>query len=145
MAEEVTLTNMCMIKDKDNNVVVQHRNSKSWPGTVFPGGHVEAEESIVLSVIREVKEETGLNIKNPTLCGVKQFKKANGTRYIVFLFTATEYDGNLTSSAEGDVEWVAYDKLKELDLASGFEEMLPVFEGKYQEMQYVDNGETLYF
>ena len=38
---------------------------KDWPGFTFPGGHVEDDESIVDSVIREVKEETGLNIQNP--------------------------------------------------------------------------------
>lgn len=39
----------------------------------FPGGHVEQNESIQNSVIREVKEETGINIKAPQLKGVVNF------------------------------------------------------------------------
>ena len=36
----VTLTNMCMIEDQDENVVVQIRDLKrySWSGATFPGG-----------------------------------------------------------------------------------------------------------
>lgn len=36
----VTLTNMCMIEDQDENVVVQIRDPKrySWSGAAFPGG-----------------------------------------------------------------------------------------------------------
>ena len=66
--EQVELTDMCMIY-KDNQILVQDR-VKSWNGVVFPGGHVESRESIVDSTIREIKEETGLDISNLTLCGV---------------------------------------------------------------------------
>lgn len=54
---------------KDNQILVQDR-VKSWNGVAFPGGHVESRESIVDSTIREIKEETGLDISNLTLCGV---------------------------------------------------------------------------
>lgn len=35
--EQVILTNMCMITD-GQQVLVQDRNSKKWPGVTFPGG-----------------------------------------------------------------------------------------------------------
>lgn len=37
----------------------------------FLGGHVEKGESFTDAVIREVFEETGLNISCPVLCGIK--------------------------------------------------------------------------
>jgi len=58
----VTLTNLCMIT-KGDEILVIDRQKKDWPGITFPGGHVENDESIVDSVIREVKEETGLDIQ----------------------------------------------------------------------------------
>lgn len=69
--EKIELTNMCMIYDNNGNVVVQDKINQSWGGITFPGGHIEKQESFVDSVIREVKEETGLIIKNPKLCGIK--------------------------------------------------------------------------
>ena len=59
--EQVILTNMCMITD-GQQVLVQDRKSEKWPGVTFPGGHVERGESIVSSVVREIKEETGLDV-----------------------------------------------------------------------------------
>ena len=38
------------------------------------------------SVIREVREETGLTIEHPILCGVKQFPTEDGERYVVLLY-----------------------------------------------------------
>lgn len=61
--EKIELTNMCMIYDNNGNVVVQDKINKSWGGITFPGGHIEKRESFVDSVIREVKEETGLSSK----------------------------------------------------------------------------------
>lgn len=64
--ETAIFTNMCMIYDKDK-VLVQDRIKDDWKGIVFPGGHVEPQESFVDSVIREVYEETGLTISNVEL------------------------------------------------------------------------------
>ena len=61
--EVVTLTNMCMIYDDDGNVLVQDKIDPDWKGITFPGGHVEKGESFVDSVIREIKEELGIDIK----------------------------------------------------------------------------------
>lgn len=39
-SEDVILTNMCLVEDKDDNCVVQIRDPKryDWSGAVFPGG-----------------------------------------------------------------------------------------------------------
>ena len=63
--EQVILTNMCMVSDGCGNVLMQRRLDPNWPGLVFPGGHVEPGESFVDSVIREVREETGVKSVRP--------------------------------------------------------------------------------
>ena len=68
--EKVEFTNMCMIYDDSGNVLVQER-TKSWKGIAFPGGHVDIGESFVESTIREIKEETNLDISDLELCGIK--------------------------------------------------------------------------
>ena len=79
---------LCMLSDGNGNVLVQDRNDPGWPGVCFPGGHVEEHEPIVDAVFREMKEETGLTIKHPQLCGVKEWINEDGSRYVVFLFRA---------------------------------------------------------
>lgn len=59
--EPVELANLCMIYD-ENRFVLQNRRKSDWRGYTFPGGHVEPNESFVDSVIKEMKEETGLTI-----------------------------------------------------------------------------------
>src|SRR5690625_7816154 len=76
MFEKVEFTNMCMICD-ENKVVVIDRKKKDWPGITFPGGHVELGESFTDAVIREVKEETGLTIYSPQICGIKDWYEDN--------------------------------------------------------------------
>ena len=71
-AERVILTNLCMIRD-GSKVLVEEKVGKGADGIIFPGGHVEAHEPIVDAVIREMKEETGLTITSPRLCGVKEW------------------------------------------------------------------------
>ena len=125
--ETVTLTNMCMITDSEGRVLVEDRVDPGWPGLVFPGGHVEKGESFVKSVVREVREETGLEIERPRLCGVKQFMNGE-SRYIVFLFKADRFSGTLASSDEGRVFWVKKEDLSAYRLTTGFMEALRVFE-----------------
>jgi len=125
--ENCILTNMCMIR-RGNEVLVQERKNPDWPGVTFPGGHVEAGESFVSSVIREVKEETGLDIRDARLCGVKQWTHRRGEyRYIVFLYQTDTFSGELQESDEGRVFWVPLDEIMNYPLAEGFDQMLPVF------------------
>ena len=44
-----------------NRILIQDGRNPDWSGIAFPRGHVEPKESFVDSVIREVKEETGLD------------------------------------------------------------------------------------
>ena len=88
-AEKVILTNLCMIQD-GTKVLVEEKVGKGADGIIFPGGHVEEHEPIVDAVIREMKEETGLTIEHPQLCGVKEWIDEDGSRYVVFPFKANQ-------------------------------------------------------
>ncbi len=126
--ETCILTNMCMVYD-ENRILVQNRRNPDWPGITFPGGHIEPKESFVESVIREVKEETGLDIANVQLCGVKQWSHRTGKyRYIVFFYKTNTYSGELKDSQEGEVFWIDKKELSKYTLADGFEKMFEVFD-----------------
>ena len=143
--EPVELTTMCMIYDREGRVVVQKRPAPKWPGMAFPGGHVERGEAITESVIREVKEETGLTVRNLKLCCIRQFYNDEDNRYMVFLYKTGDYSGNLRGSEEGETFWYPLDKLTEENTARGFMRALAVYaDESVQEQFFGEAGEVLY-
>ena len=142
-SEKAEFTNMCMVYDNRGNVLIQDRNDKEWGGITFPGGHVEPGESFVDSVIREVKEETGLMISNLQLCGVKQFPTSNGARYVVFLYKTNCFSGDIKSSQEGEIRWVSLEEMAQMKLADSMDLMLQVFlHDEITEQYYCKEGNT---
>lgn len=134
--ENVELTVLCLIH-KNDKYLLQDRVKKDWKGYTLPGGHIEKGESIVDAVVREMKEETGLTVYNPKLCGVKQFPLDDG-RYIVFLFCADEFSGQVISSEEGTMHWVNKDDLSNVNTVEDFQELLRVMlDENLSEFQYV--------
>lgn len=137
--ERTELTVLCLLADGDR-ILLQDRVKADWRGYTLPGGHVEPGESFVDAVIREMKEETGLTVIEPKLVGIKQFPIDDG-RYIVLLFRAEKYTGELVSSDEGKMEWVRRDSISQINTVNDLEELLRVMESpELTEFQYIEDG-----
>ncbi len=142
--ELAEFTVMVMVEDEHGRVLVQNKNSKSWGGLVFPGGHVEVGEFFTDAAVREVREETGLTILDPRIIAVKQF--INGYRYVVHLFRATKFTGELSSSEEGEVFFLSKEELlsRADEMPVSFRQMLDIFFGRVdatEHCMYLDGGE----
>jgi len=145
-SERVELAVLCLIKDGDR-ILLQNRVKKDWQGYTLPGGHVECGESFVDAVIREMKEETGLTIIKPRMVGIKQFPMQNGRyedgRYVVLLFTADQFAGEVVSSEEGEMEWVNRSEISKISAVDDLEELLQVFDDPdLTEFQYLVDGDV---
>lgn len=141
--ETAVFTNMCMVKD-GSRILVLDRVDPAWPGVTFPGGHVEPGECFETAVIREVYEETGLTIEHPRLVGVKQFSPpGENYRYIVLLYLADTFTGQLQSSDEGRVFFIDREDLGNYQLAHGFENTLQVFENEdlHEDFNWFEDGQ----
>ena len=130
----IELTNMCLVYDNDRILVQEKVGTMYSGGLVFPGGHIEAGESLTNSVIREIREETGLTIKNPQPCGYKDWIEDDGTRYLVLLYKTNQFEGELKASDEGRVFWLDKEDIPKANLIWNMRELLEIFEtDKYSE------------
>lgn len=82
------------------------RKKEDWPGLTFPGGHVENRETIIESVFREAKEETGLELLEVKPCGVFGWLWEGGSSYTAFLYKSNKFKGTLKSNKEGKVFYI---------------------------------------
>lgn len=138
--ESIELTVLCLVH-RDGKLLLQNRVKPDWQGYALPGGHVEPGESIVDAVIREMREETGLTVLSPRLCGIKQFP-IDGGRYLVLLFETECFSGTLRSSEEGHMQWVPREKLGDYSTVEDLDTLLDVMlKAELTEFQYVPEGD----
>ena len=125
MGSRIILTNMCMIYREDGSFLVENRLKNDWPGINFPGGHVEPNESLEESVIREIKEETGLTIRDVEQVGAFEWNVIEeGVRHLCILFRTKSYEGEIVSSKEGPIFWLKEKDLSSYPLSTDFEAVL---------------------
>ena len=135
------LATLCYVK-ADGKTLMIHRIKKEndmhhgkWNGL---GGKLDAGETPEECVIREVKEESGLDIYDPQLKGILTFPKFfEDEDWYAFIFAAHKFKGEVIDSNEGVLKWVDDDQLLELDLWEGDRIFIPwlgrsgFFSGKF--------------
>lgn len=84
-----------------------------WNGL---GGRFKLGESPEECVIREVREESGLEIVNPRLRELLMFSAFKGNDWYLFVFTASEFRGEMKENEEGYLKWIPSDKLESLTI-----------------------------
>ncbi len=116
------LTTICYI-EKDDKYLMLHRTKKEndqshdkWLGV---GGKFEENESPDECVVREVKEETGLNLLSYRLRGVMTFVSDMWETEYMFIYTADKFAGKLTECDEGELLWIEKSKILDLKLWEG--------------------------
>ena len=126
------LATLCYLQSEGQTLML-HRTKKEndmhagkWNGL---GGKLELGETPEECATREVQEEAGLIVKNPTLRGVITFPGfSNDEDWYVFLFVITEFEGELIDSAEGHLKWIPNDEVLDLPLWEGDRIFIPWLE-----------------
>ena len=141
------LATLCYVKQNGKTLMV-HRNKKAndvhegkWNGL---GGKFEAGETPEMCVRREVQEEAGLVIQNPRLQGLLTFPNFGGIDWYVFVFTATEFSGELIDSPEGKLEWIPDEQLAGLNRWESDHIFLPwIDERKFFSAKFEYEGDVM--
>lgn len=115
-------TTLCYL-ERGGQYLMLHRvkkandlNHDKWVGV---GGKFEPDESPDECLLREVREETGLTLTAYRCRGVVTFVSARWETEYMYLYTATDWTGELTDCDEGELEWVDIDSVDALPLWEG--------------------------
>ncbi len=140
------LATLCYIKN-DGCTLMLNRTKR--PGDIHAGkwnglgGKFEPGESPEECVLREVREEAGLEIAQPRLAGLLMFPGFKGNDWYVFVFTAVEFSGELKENEEGYLRWIPDPELEDLPLWPSDHLFLPwIREGKFFTAKFVYAGDT---
>ncbi|MDR3254154.1 MAG: NUDIX domain-containing protein [Synergistaceae bacterium] len=101
---------------RDRKILLITRANEPYRGSrTIPGGKKQRGESLREACIREMKEETGLTVKDPKFAGLLQVcVDGDNKEYVSAYFTADDCEGTLTQSEEGNLEWIDFDKSAEI-------------------------------
>ncbi len=116
------LSTLCYI-EKDGKYLMLHRTKKKndsnqdkWIGV---GGKFEKGESPEECIIREVKEETGLELKSYKLRCVVTYVSTTWENEYMYVFTSNDFTGNLIECNEGDLQWIDKNEITNLNIWEG--------------------------
>lgn len=89
------------------------------------GGHIERDEDVYSAAMREVREETGLEVESLRLCGLINIDSNQSSGIMLFVFVGESPSGDPIPSDEGSLEWIARVQLSHLDLVEDLPIILP--------------------
>lgn len=118
-------------------VLMVHRNARADDEHLGKynglGGKLEADEDVMAGMVREIREEAGIECTALALRGTVSWPGfgKHGEDWLGFVFLITAFEGEpYTENPEGPLEWVALDHLHELPMWEGDRFFLPlVFDG----------------
>jgi 8-oxo-dGTP diphosphatase len=150
------LATLCYLR-KDGRTLMIHRVKKAgdihagkWNGL---GGKLEPGETPEECAAREIREESGLVARRLELKGVLSFPGfANDEDWYAFVFVVPEFEGQISESQEGYLQWIESTEIYNLNLWEGDRVFLPwldqpgLFSGKfvYKNGRLVDHSVNFY-
>ncbi len=116
-----------------SQVLMLHRNAREDDHHLGKynglGGKIEADEDVLAGMIREIREEAGIECEALELRGTLSWPGfgKHGEDWLAFVFVVTRFTGApLESNPEGTLEWVAIADLDALPMWEGDRHFLPL-------------------
>lgn len=128
---------------RNDKILLEKRKNDPGKGKwSIPGGLVELGETAEQTVIREVKEETGLEVEKPEHIDVVNNITRDSDDEIKYHFVIIDYfvklkGGTLHAASDAEeLRWVTFDEVEKYDLTTSFREF---FQRNRQELEKLDS------
>lgn len=115
------ITTLCYISNAGRTLMLHRTKKKNDPNAgkwIGVGGKLEEGEAPEDCLVREVREETGLEIHCIRFCGLVTFVQRGESEYMC-LFTAQSLSDTLRECDEGELEWIDSRRLDSLPMWEG--------------------------
>ncbi|WP_313894422.1 NUDIX hydrolase [Psychrobacillus sp.] len=127
--KRVNVVYVLLIDELGQNVLMVKNKGTGLSYYTLPGGAVENDETLEEAAIREVKEETGLDVQVDGIFSVGEaFFEERGHHAIFFTFVGKIIGGEINISLPEEIEEVTWMDLvqaeKHVHIASGFEGLI---------------------
>jgi len=108
-----------IIKNDDGKILLTRRNVEPFKGQwCLPGGHIDENEKALEAVIREAKEETGLDFEAEFFTYADEIIPKHNWHVVVIVFTG-KGRGELAAQKKEvtDIDWFSLEEARSLPLA----------------------------
>jgi 8-oxo-dGTP diphosphatase len=125
---KIVLVAACALIDVDGRVLIARRPAgKPMAGLwEFPGGKVETGERPEQSLIRELKEELGIDVKEACLAPLTFASHAYADFHLLMpLYVCRRWEGMVTAQEGQELKWVYPNRLRDYPMPPADEPLIP--------------------
>ena len=111
--DKVIVVGVCIKNENNEILMVQEAEEKIRGLYNIPAGKLDSNESIFAGAIREVKEETGYDVKLDSILCIQYLENKN---ILKIIFNASIVSGNVCFNNDEimDVRWISIDELDKM-------------------------------
>jgi 8-oxo-dGTP diphosphatase len=120
------LSSLCYLEKQDQILLLQRNKEPFSSFWTAPGGKLEIGEDPRQTIIREIREETGLTLIQPRLQLITSETAADPNyNWLLFIFCSTEFSGTLKECNEGILSWIPRQQISDLKIPDVDRRLLP--------------------
>lgn len=126
--KDLVTVSALVLLDQDKRILISERpQGKFMQGFwEFPGGKLEKGENPEICLIREIKEEIGVDLENfcfsPLIFTLNEYENFN---VLLLLYICREWEGIVSPKENQNIKWVFVNKLFDCNLLPGDQKLIP--------------------